>query len=187
MDDRPAKAILWPNSPDILIRVAFLYVGQGSSTLVMVASGDGYKTLLVDVNMDKEHGGIDVPSLVADLIEEGTLDVFVNTHPHKDHLRGITALAEKLGIDEVWHSGHVPGKDHEDAYKDLQAVIEKVEEGGGSVTTLEGSREEKLIGDAKFYVLAPAQYVADEVQGEEADARSRRIHEQCVVMKFGAG
>jgi hypothetical protein len=34
-------------------------------------------------------------------------------------------------------------------------------------------------------VLAPAEYVTDDVNEDEADARRERIHEQCGVIKFG--
>lgn len=41
------------------------------------------------------------------------------------------------------------------------------------------------IGDAKYYVLAPAEHVKDDIEDETEDERYRRIHEQCAVLKFG--
>lgn len=185
MADNKAKALLWPTNSDILARFVFLYVGQGSSTIILVKDGDTYKSMLVDINLDSENGGVNVPILISDLLDGNGLDVFINTHPHDDHLQGIIELSDEVSINEVWHSGHKPGKKYNDAYKDLMKIIEKVKKAGGSETLLKGSRDEKLIGEANYYVLSPAKYVTDDVSDEDPDTRYRRIHEQCAVMKFG--
>jgi len=181
-----AKDILWPKADNgILVRVVFLYVGQGSSTIVLVADGDTYKSVLIDINLDSANGGIDVPKLMADILEEDGLDVFVNTHPHDDHLRGINELSDKVTIGEVWHSGHRPSKKHGDCHKDLKKLIDKVTKAGGAEVILKGSSDERKIGEAQYYVLAPAEYLTDDVNEEEAEERYNRIHEQCAVLKFG--
>ncbi len=181
-----ARDILWPaDGSGILARVAFLYVGQGSSIIVLAANGDSYKTILADINLDEKTGGIDVPNLIKDLVGDDGLDVFVNTHPHDDHLRGIKELAQSVNVGAVWHSGHNPGKKGGDTYDDFKAVIEQVKENGGSEVTMEGSRDEQQIGDLHYYVLAPAEYVVDEIEGEDADARYARVHEQCAVLRLG--
>jgi len=185
MADNKAKALLWPTNPDILARFVFLYVGQGSSTIILVKDGDTYKSMLVDINLDSENGGVNVPILISDLLDGNGLDVFINTHPHDDHLQGIIELSDEVSINEVWHSGHKPGKKYNDAYQDLMKIIEKVKKADGSETLLKGSRDEKLIGEAHYYVLSPAKYVTDDVSDEDPDTRYRRIHEQCAVMKFG--
>lgn len=186
MADNKARQILWPTDPRILLRCVSLYVGQGTSTLLLVRDAGNYLSLLVDINLDGANGGINVPCMMADLLEKNALDVFVNTHPHDDHLRGITALQEMTGINEVWHSGHKPGRKHDDAYKELQKVIEEVKKAGGSEVKLSGSRDENTLGEAQYYVLAPAEYVAEDIEGEDADTRYNRIHEQCAVLRFGA-
>lgn len=183
MSTNKAKELLWPTDSNILLRFAFLYVGQGSSTIVLARDGSSYKTLLIDINLDPENGGVNVPLLMSDLLEGKKLDVFVNTHPHDDHLGGVVELSEKVKIGEVWHSGHKPGKKYDDAYKNLQKVIKTAKDGGE--IQLKGSREEKVIGEAMYYVLAPAEYVVDEVADEDPDNRYRRIHEQCAVIRFG--
>ena len=183
-----AQEVIWPLDPNILVRVVFLYVGQGASAIVLVADGGTYKTLLVDINHDLTNSGLDVPKLLADLLEDegGRLGVFVNTHPHNDHLGGIVELSDTIEIGEVWHSGHNPGKDHGDAYDNLQNVIKKVKDAGGSEIELLGSSSPTAIGEASYYVLAPAEYVVDDIQDETPDVRYRRIHEQCAVIKFGS-
>ncbi len=184
-----ARDVIWPTGTNVRIRVVFLYVGQGDSTVVLVKDGKTYKTLLVDTNLDEANGGIDVPRLMKDLLEdEGVkLGVFVNTHPHNDHLRGVVDLSDKVDIREVWHSGHKPGKKHDDAYQDLQKVIKKVKKkhGDAAETQLQSSRSSTKIGEAEYYILAPAEYVTEDIEEETADDRYRRIHEQCAVLKFG--
>lgn len=187
MSEKKARDLLWPTDSKIILRFVFLNVGQGSSTLVLVRKAETWKSILVDINLDPENDGIDVPALVADLLDGESLEVFVNTHPHSDHLRGITALSDKVRIKEVWHSGHKPGKDHDDAYKDLNSVIEKVKKDGGKEVRLLGSRQETPIFDACYYVLAPAEYVCDDIEDEDPETRRRRIHEQCAVLRFGLG
>ncbi|NLS95410.1 MAG: competence protein ComEC [Planctomycetaceae bacterium] len=181
-----ARELIWPTDDNILIRMVFLHVGQGESTIVLVADSGGYRVLLVDINIDKETDGIDVPRLMRDLLEgeDGGL-TFVNTHPHSDHLNGVTELADAVAITEVWHSGHAPGKAHADAYKDLQNVIKQVTKAGGTEVELLGSRSAQQIGDAEYYVLSPAEHVVEEIEGESGEERYRRIHEQCAVLKFG--
>lgn len=182
-----AKDLLWPKDKDIIVRIVFLYVGQGDSTIVLAANGATYETILIDINLDSSNGGINVPHLMSDLLEDQKkrLNVFVNTHPHNDHLSGIKELCDEIEIGEIWHSGHKPGKDHNDAYENLKEVIKKVKESGGSETELNGSKEPKTFGETEYYVLAPASYVVDDIEGESAEDRYRRIHEQCVVLKFG--
>lgn len=71
-----AKDVLWPTNPKVLVRVAMLYVGQGDSSIVLVKDGSTYKTVVVDINRDKEeYGGISVPRLMEDLVgKNGKLD-----------------------------------------------------------------------------------------------------------------
>ena len=121
---------------------------------------------------------------MTDLLEDKSLDVFINSHPHDDHLRGIVELSEEIEINEIWHSGHKPGRKHDDAYKDLMEVVDKVKDGGHEII-LKGSKEQILIGEASYYILAPAKYVSDDISDEDPDTRYRRIHEQCAVLKFG--
>ncbi len=182
-----ARDLLWPREPSILVRVVFLYVGQGTSTIVLVADGGSYKVLLVDINLDPENGGVDVPRLVKDIVGNGKLHVFINSHPHNDHLRGVTRLSDAVPIGEVWHSGHIPGKDNEAAYKDLLKVIDKVKRDGGIEEEMRGSREPRAVGEAQCYVLSPAQHVKDSIEDETSEVRRHRIHEQCAVLKFGSG
>ena len=79
-EDNVARRILWPGS-NVLLRIAFLYVGQGASALLFAGDGEKFKVLLVDINMGRKNGGIDVPRLVKDVLGEQSLTAFVNTPP----------------------------------------------------------------------------------------------------------
>ena len=184
-----AKKWLWPETEDdVLVRVAFLHVGQGASTVVMVSDGDTYQVLLVDVNADTGAGGIDVPVLLSDLLGDGDLHAFVNTHPHDDHLNSVDDLSAAVGVDEVWHSGHIPSKKFGGRHPELERLIKKVKKNGDDKEqVLEGSRSSTSFFDAQYHVLAPASYVTDEVNEDDAEKRKARIHEQCAVIKFGDG
>jgi beta-lactamase superfamily II metal-dependent hydrolase len=182
-----ARKAIWPTNKNILVRVVFLYVGQGSSAVVFAANGDAYQVLLVDINVDKGAGGIDVPRMMKDLLAGGSLSWFVNTHPHDDHLEAVEDLSDAVTINNVAHSGHVPSKKYGASYENLQRVIAKVKKRGGKELTLSGSNTALSMGDAFCHVLAPAEYVTDDVNEDDAEARYRRIHEQCAVLKFGKG
>jgi len=189
-----ARDILIPSDTTIF-RIAFLYVGQGDATLLVVPDSGVFRFLLVDTNVDKEHGGIDMVALLKDLLDD-KLGAFINTHPHSDHVRGVKAIHDAVGIQEVWHSGHVPGKAHKDAYDELLDVIKEV--GAENTYELRGTREANSleqdeepcvhpIGEPSYNVLSPADYVKDDIEGEKPEDRARRIHEQCGVIRFFYG
>jgi competence protein ComEC len=182
-----AKDTIWPEDSNILVRTVFLHVGQGSSAVVFVADNDAYLVLLVDTNKDAKSGGINVPRMMKDLLDDDSLYAFVNTHPHDDHIGDVKELSEAITIDAVWHSNHRPSKKHGSKFKDLTALISKVEKAGGEILVLDGSRTPVSIGEAQYHVLAPAEHLTDDVNEEDADERYARIHEQCVVIKFGDG
>lgn len=180
-----ARETLWPTDPNIALRVAVLYVGQGASAVLFAAAGDGYQVLLHDIHLDENLGGIDVVRLMIDLLEGERLDIFINSHPHNDHLCGVEKLHDAVDIDTVWHSGHIPSKEHEQAYQELQRVIDRVIADGGDEIELCGSRTPMSVGMVECYQLAPAQHVKDDISDETTEGRDRRIHEHCAVLRFG--
>lgn len=188
-----AREIIIPNQPRVF-RIIFLYVGQGDATLLVVPNGEEYQYVLIDSNHDETSGGIDLIKLLKDLFKgEGSgLNVYINTHPHKDHLANVKEIYKQIGIEQLWHSGHKPGRDHKEAYEDLDYVIKEL--GDKNVYILKGSKEDNKLddktiklGDINYNVLAPAEYVADEIEDEKPDKRYSRIHEQCGVMRFRYG
>jgi beta-lactamase superfamily II metal-dependent hydrolase len=187
--ENTARKTLWPADTRIVLRVCFLYVGQGSSILVLVRDGTNYRALLVDCNLDKKNGGIDVPKMLADLLPDKDIYAFVNTHPHDDHLCGVVEIRENFDVEQVWHSGHIPSKKYGSLHPELQKLIDKVKQknGGNAIVEIDGSRSPETLFDAEVHFLAPAEHVKDDVNEEEADTRYRRIHENCSVVRFGKG
>jgi len=187
-----AKEIIIPEKG--VFRIIFLYVGQGDSTLLVIPSEEEHKFVLVDSNQDDSLGGINIVKLLRDLFkdEDRKLDVYINTHPHKDHLGGIKDIYNEVGMRQLWHSGHKPGGEHKDAYKGLKYAIDNI--GEENVFCLKGSRDENKIddkeiklGDINYNVLAPAEYVSDDIEDEKPEDRYKRIHEQCAIIRFKYG
>lgn len=178
-----ARLMLIPTDATIVVRVVFLYVGQGSSILVLFREDGKYKALLVDSNLDRKANGVDVPKLMTDLLDGDALHAFVNTHPHDDHLAGVTELAEAVAISEVWHSNHKPSKKHGARYDELRKIIDGLDDSKKRI--LAGSNSTEALGDGELHILAPAEYVNDDVNEEDADIRYARIHENCAVLKVG--
>lgn len=193
-----AESIIKPNSPGIF-RTVFLYTGQGESTLLVIPTEDSsYIYVLVDSDKDNEKNEIDLTKMFNDLFKtDGRLSVFINTHPHNDHIGGIKEIFDEIGFDEIWHSNHKPGKEHKDKFEELKYVIKEV--GKANEFFLKGTNDlnkirdsedapiEKKLGQVDYQVISPAEYLCDEIDDENANERDRRIHEHCGVIKFTYG
>lgn len=199
MATNTAQEVIKPTNAKIL-RVVFLYTGQGDSTIVAVPTGDSsddYEYVLVDADLDKEKNEVNLVDMLRDLLGTDKLPKYINTHPHKDHTGGIKEIYDKVGITEVWHSNHRPAGEHADSFKELKYVLDKV--GKANEYLLKGTNDlnkirkhddtelAKKIGLIDYQVFGPAEYLCDEIDEEEADARNRRIHDQCAVFKFSYG
>ncbi|MBS1683238.1 MAG: MBL fold metallo-hydrolase [Bacteroidetes bacterium] len=195
-----AEEIIKPQKAGVF-RTVFLYTGQGESTLLVIPTGpnlNDYKYVLVDCDRDKEPNEIDLILMLKDLFKtSGKLEVFINTHPHNDHIGGIKEVYDEVGFDEVWHSNHRPGGEHKEKFKELEYVLKKV--GKNNEYHLKGTNDDnkvrtvsdkeviKKLGNIDFIVLSPSEYLCDEIDDASADERYRRIHEQCGVIKFTYG
>lgn len=185
-----AKNLLLPAQG--VARVVFLYVGQGESTLLIAPDGAGFRYMLVDVKRSHAHGGMDVVAMLEDLLPRDAggkpvLDVFVNTHPHCDHIGGVAQLRERIIVREVWHSGFEPSDHHQSAYAEYMKLVEEVSKNGGRVWEYRGSRSADKFGDLSFDVLAPADHAKQEVMEESGEARDQKIHDHCGVLRFRYG
>lgn len=176
-----AKDIIIPEKG--VFRIVFLYIGQGEATIMAIPDGTDHRFVLIDCHVDNQFGGIKLADMIKDLTD--CLDIFINTHPHNDHLKGIKEISSVVTIGEIWHSGHNPGRDHSEAYDELKELIGELPD--DKVETLTGSRSSKTIGDVTVNILAPAEYVVDEIADEDPDTRYRRIHEHCAVIRFSYG
>lgn len=76
--------------------VHLIDVGQGDAILIDC----GTTEVLID-------GGSSSPAVVSylnDYVDE-PLEVVVATHPHADHIGGLTAVLESFQVQEVWRNG----------------------------------------------------------------------------------
>jgi beta-lactamase superfamily II metal-dependent hydrolase len=195
-----AERIIIPTKAGIF-RSVFIYTGQGESTLLVIPTGPStsdYMYVLVDCDRDKEKNEVDLVEMFNDLFKNsGELHVFINTHPHNDHIGGIKDVYDEVGFAEVWHSNHNPGPKHKEKYEDLKYVIEKVGKkneyfllGSNDLNKVRSSDDEetiKKLGNIDYQVLSPAEYLCNDINEENQDTRDDRIHEQCGVIKFTYG
>ncbi|MFL5614068.1 MAG: ComEC/Rec2 family competence protein [Gemmatimonadaceae bacterium] len=189
-----AADIIIPNDADVF-RSVFLYVGQGDCTLHVVPDGNGgRKFVMVDINLDRKRGGTDVIRVLEDILprdDDGkpTLDLFINTHPHNDHICGLEEVNKRIRVMEVWHTGFEPSNVHEGNFRHLIELIDMVREreGDDGVFEYQGTRKDIDIGAVDAHVVAPAKHVKDEIDELEDEERDRRIHEYCGVIRLGYG
>jgi len=82
--------------PKAQLKVYFIDVGQGDS--ILIDSGD--TEVLID-------GGDKAPGVVPFLKNkvDGVLEVIVATHPHADHIGGLTAVLASFEVDDIWING----------------------------------------------------------------------------------
>lgn len=195
-----AEKIIKPTKAGIF-RTVFLYTGQGESTLLVIPTGSNvadYMYVLVDCDRDKEPNEIDLVEMFKDLFKtSGKLNIFINTHPHNDHIGGIKEVYDEINFSEVWHSNHKPAGVHKKKYKDFQYVLEKVGQsneyfllGTNDLNKIRKSDDTEVIkklGQIDFQVISPAEYLCEDIEEADADERNKRIHEQCGVIKFTYG
>jgi beta-lactamase superfamily II metal-dependent hydrolase len=195
-----AEKIIKPTKAGIF-RTVFLYTGQGESTLLVIPTGatiTDYMYVLVDCDRDKEPNEVDLVEMFKDLFTtSGKLSIFINTHPHNDHIGGIKEVYDEIKFSEVWHSNHKPGRKHKEKYKELQYVLQKVSKsnefflfGTNDLNKIRDSDDTEVIkklGVVDYQVLSPAEYLWEEINDADSDERDNRIHEQCGVIKFTYG
>jgi beta-lactamase superfamily II metal-dependent hydrolase len=119
--------------------VHFINVGQGDSILLDL----GETEILID-------GGGRSPGIVTYLKKHvnGTLEVMVATHPHPDHIGGLTAVLDSFEVKEIWLNGSAS------ASRTFNEFMMRVDSEGAKVTRAErGSVIDA--GKLQFPILNP--------------------------------
>jgi competence protein ComEC len=89
-----------PNSA--LMKVHYIDVGQGDSTLIQYSEDDEEFTILIDAGTYTNTNVIDY--LQAQKIDE--IDLAIGTHPDADHIGQLDQVLQTFDVEEVWLSGN---------------------------------------------------------------------------------
>ena len=98
------------------LTVSFLDVGQGDSIFIELPDG---KTMLIDAS-ESEYAD-DITAYIQGR-GHNTLDYVVATHPHADHIGGMTAVISAFNVGEIW----MP--DADSTSKTYERLLEKIAE-----------------------------------------------------------
>ncbi len=139
------------------LRVTFIDVGQGDSTLIQSPRG---KTILID-------GGPDFKSLDKILIDKNIkkIDILIISHSHLDHIKGLIEVIKEYPVGTVMDSTY---KDSSPYHKEL--IDSAVSKGVEYVMVSEGDSFE--VDEIEFDILSPEdEYDA----GEDFDANNESL------------
>lgn len=83
------------------LKIVFIDVGQGDSTLVILPNG---KSMLIDGG-ERDQSQTVLSALQAHSVSQ--LDVVVATHPHADHIGGLIGVMDSVEVGRVIDSGQI--------------------------------------------------------------------------------
>lgn len=134
-----------------LLRIDFLSVGQGESTLITFRDR---KRMLIDGGGALQENGWDVGKrlLIPALRSMGVdrIDYLVLSHPHPDHLQGVRSVAEMLPVGEFWETGLISASD------DYRRLKEALGRRKVAVRTMNAGISPVEISGVRFAFLAPS-------------------------------
>ncbi len=86
-----------------LMKVHYIDVGQGDSTLIQYSEDDEEFTILIDAGTYTNTNVIDY--LQTQKIDE--IDLAIGTHPDADHIGQLDQVLQTFDVEEVWLSGNI--------------------------------------------------------------------------------
>ncbi len=121
------------------LKVHFIDVGQGDS--ILIDNGN------IEVLIDGGRRSSGVVDYLTDYVD-GALEVMVATHPHADHIGGLTEVLNTFEVNDIWHNG-----DDSDSqtYREFKAAYE-LEDAEVHIARLHDIIQ---VGDLSFYVHHP--------------------------------
>lgn len=160
------------------MKVIFLDVEQGDSTLIMLKDGT---VILVDCNFNDENIEKIKQYLSDNDLDENTIDALFITHPHEDHIKGIGKLYNQFEIKSIYESGHrlyISDEEKSPHYKDMISIFQKMKNANKPCKQLKAYTSFQL-GSSKIQVFSPTKAYLEEENPQERD-----IHDQCLVFKL---
>lgn len=121
------------------VTVSFIDVGQGDAILVDY----GTYEVLIDCGSD----GATVVSYLRDRVD-GDLEVMVATHPHADHIGGLTGVLRAFSVDEIWTNGAT-------STSKTYATFANAVQAEGAETHVARRGDKIVVSDLTFNVLSP--------------------------------
>ncbi len=130
------------------LQVHYIDVGQADAILVRVPTASGMENMLIDAGTSEGYG----PTAVTGYLESlgiTTLDYFVITHPHLDHIGAADEVITEFDIEKVI----MP--ECEASTKSWERVLTAIDEKNVDTDILQKAGDTYTIGDASFKILAP--------------------------------
>jgi len=140
-----------PGETSGVLTVRYLDVGQGDSILVQTPSG---KTMLIDA------GTIDAgPTVTSDLKGLGitTLDIVLATHPHEDHIGGMSSVLNNFTVKQFIDSGYP------DTTKTYETMLNTIDQKNIPFKTVKAGDTIDLDPGISFSVLNPPSTFSDNI------------------------
>jgi beta-lactamase superfamily II metal-dependent hydrolase len=131
---------------DATLRVHFIDVAQGKSILIETPE----QNVLIDAG-EREQGPVVLGYLNAHGIKR--LDTIIASHPHSDHIGGLSAIIGELPVGEIVMPD--VGEDMTPASSVYGDLLETIDEKGMSITIAEPDAVYDLGGDARLTLLGP--------------------------------
>ena len=85
------------------LEIAILDVAQGDNIYFILPNGE---SMLIDAGKSSESR--DIIQSIKDNNDSGVIDYIIATHPHDDHIGGMSAVIKAFTVKNIW----MPKKDH---------------------------------------------------------------------------
>lgn len=140
-----------PQEPQEEMVVHYIDVDQGDATLLI---GPDF-TILIDAGRHDRNDVI--PYLKSVGID--TIDLFILTHPHADHIGQADKVLNEYKVSEVWASGN------EHTSRTFERVIDAIVESGASYVEPKAG-EQYQIGAAEITILHPDEQLSGDLNDD---------------------
>ena len=142
------------------IEFAMIDVGQGDGLVLRTSAG---VTIVVDTGTGS--GGKAIAGYLAQQ-RIASIDLLILTHPHADHIGGVTHILQSTKVSAAWVSGYA-GQTRTQA-----RVLEEFEQRGVPTTAVRRGNQAILDGGVELNVLAPQDPL---LQNSRSDANANSV------------